>query len=480
MLFRILTAFSIIVIGGASTSAQERKVRFTLDLRELNMAASELPKALDVAGQNVRSGTVDLIGSIEYFKSLKEQGYPVKLLEVQPQQIEKEYLTHEEINARLRKYAETYPELVHVEVIGKSLKGRDILAARISTQEYAHLKPAVLFNAMHHAREIMTPEVAMDIIDTLLGNFLNDDKPIVRAWVENLAIWVIPQVNPDGNKIVWEKDNWWRKNARGEGEQTWGVDLNRNYSHDWGACNGSSGSKSSQTYRGPTAASEPETQGLMKFFKEKNILLNVSYHSYSEMVIAPYGCSGKFTPENFVVKEVGLEFAKRLKTDDGRGSYSYGTGWELLYPVDGDDISWMYHEVNALAYVVEVNASEQGFQPRYKKWRDVTVQKQRPGWQYLLTRVLAGPQVRGKVYDSLTGKLVDVGIRVKGLPQDGEKPRVSKNGFFYKLLSEGEYEIEFSAPGYKSHVESVRIGPEPTVLEVQLEPGLDFWDNVKL
>ena len=71
-------------------------------------------------------------------------------------------------------------------------------------------------------------------------------------------------LNVDGNNIVWTTDNMWRKNARGQGNNVYGVDLNRNYSYAWNSCNGSSGSTSSETYRGASAASEPETQALMK------------------------------------------------------------------------------------------------------------------------------------------------------------------------------------------------------------------------
>src|SRR5690606_31153250 len=118
-------------------------------------------------------------------------------------------------------------------------------------------KPVVYFNAMHHAREVMTAEVALDIIKTLTEG-ASDNAEIV-GWLEKYRIVVLPQVNPDGNQIVHTTDNMWRKNAQGNTSSTWGVDLNRNYPAYFNHCDGSSGSKNSQTYRGTHAASEPET-----------------------------------------------------------------------------------------------------------------------------------------------------------------------------------------------------------------------------
>src|SRR5690606_16847597 len=169
--------------------------------------------------------------------------------------------------------------------------------------------------------------------------------------------------------------------------------------------------------------SEPETQAVMKLVKEKNVAISISYHSYSELVIAPYGCRGQYTPENFILESVGRDFAQKLEKDNGRGHYDYGTGWELLYPVDGEDIGWMYNQYNTLAYVVEVNSTSQGFQPDYDKWREVSVEKQRPGWQFLLQQLLVGPQIRGRMIDASTNRLVDGSVKLLGMNYTNESPR---------------------------------------------------------
>ncbi len=453
------------------------KVIFRLNLKESEMRIQELPGSIDIAGQDIQSGTVDIVGSQEYFELLKSDGYPVEVVQIQPEKIDSRYMTPQKIGVLVREISEQYPDLVHIEVIGKSLRGLPIYGLRISTKENLESKPAVLFNAMHHAREIMTPEVAIDIMLYLVKNFENAETPWVAEWLSQLSIWIIPQVNPDGNQIVWSEDNWWRKNARGDDDRIWGVDINRNYPYAWGKCNGSSPIRGNDTYRGEKAGSEPETQAIMNFVRSHNIVLSISYHSYSELVIAPYGCRGSYAAENAIVKSIGLEFAKLLKTDNRQKSYKYGTGWELLYPVDGDDISWMYNELNTMAYVVEVNASSQGFQPDYDQWRNRTVEAQRVGWQYLLNRVLKGPQVRGRMIDAKTGQPVNGSIKIAGVKYTNEKPRMAKNGVYQKLIIPGSYELTFSAPGYASQTLAVSIDDGVIAQDIAFEPSMELFEQ---
>src|SRR5690606_15476530 len=172
-------------------------------------------------------------------------------------------------------------------------------------------------------------------------------------------------LNPDGNNRVWSNQTMWRKNTR----EGYGVDLNRNYPYNWNSCQGSSGSRSNDTYRGPSAGSEPEAQALMQLVAETKPVFSISYHSYSEMVIYPFGCSnGERLPSNSKVIEVARAMASVLKSDNNPNqNYRPGTAWELLYNADGGDNDWMYGVHNVAAYVIEVSSTREGFQPDYSQ-----------------------------------------------------------------------------------------------------------------
>ncbi len=337
-----------------------------------------------------------------------------------------------EIQAALADAENNYPRLVTVETIGASTEGRPILAARLTdaflTPENG--KTVVLIDAMHHAREVMTPEIALDIVDYLTTRF--DQDPEVRRWMLQNEIWVVPMLNPDGNQRVWNSDTQWRKNARGG----YGVDNNRNYPYAWGTCNGSSGSTSSEQYRGPSAGSEPETQALMKLAQRIRPTVNISYHTASEIVIYPLSCPNQILPpeEKKIVEQMGRELGSKLVRDSGSGTYRAGTSYELLYPVDGGSSDWMYEEVRALAYTIEANSLNQGFQPSFSRWRDATVERNRPGWQFILNRAQSSA------------------IRVEALP--GEKIRletlsgrpvfdksVDRRGWAHFMVNPGDYRV---------------------------------------
>lgn len=387
---------------------------------------------IDIAGVDHKEKIIDvLINDLEY-KILQENNFLVIVKESNfvNKKPDQEYKDSKEIEDFLFEIHSKFPELTYLTSIGKSVEGRDIWAIKISDnpEKNETREPAVLFNSMHHAREIMTPEVSIDIIEYLLKNYASEKK--VSDWINNSEIWVIPMLNVDGNNRMWTRDRWWRKNTRGGH----GVDLNRNYPYAWNKCRGSSGSRFSQTYRGPSPGSEPETKAMMNFISRVRPVFDISYHAYSELVIYPFGCSPDKPSSIDVVESIGKELAKKL-------NYKAGTAWELLYNADGGDIDWMYSEFQVIPYVIELNSRKQGFHPDYGKWRDITVKKNRVGWMHLLDRVqMSG--LRGRVFD---GSDYLKRFTVEVFAKKGQKVNSYKShadtGIFHLVLKPGTYKI---------------------------------------
>ncbi len=186
----------------------------------------------------------------------------------------------------------------------------------------------------------------------------------------------------------------------------------------------------------------------MNFVKQIQPVFSISYHSYSEIVIYPYGCQGQRTETREVVEKIGKELAGLLKKDDGRGSYTAGTAPELLYSVDGGDIDWLYAVGGVIPYVIEVNASSQGFQPSYAKWRDLTVKNQQSGWKYLLSR-MEGSSVYGQVTDRNGEPVEGAQLRLRRVGGGfSQVVKVKSKGFFQVILNPGTYEVIVEADGY--------------------------------
>ncbi len=395
MRFSITALAAVALLTAASrTSNPPEHLVLRIPIKDRAHIQELVRKGFDVAGVDFEANEFVVITDSNGLNQLRAnpRSKPTSsryLLET----LDKSYKTPETVEAALRKIESDHPQLASVVSIGNSTDGKEIFAIRI-TDPFSipsREKAVILFDAMHHAREVMTPEIAIDIAEQLTSNFKTDTK--TKEWLRLNEIWIVPMLNPDGNTQVWNSDNMWRKNTRGG----YGVDNNRNYPYQWGKCKGSSGSTRDDDYRGPSPGSEPETQALMNLAKQIRPVINISYHTASEIVIYPTSCPNDTLPasEKRLVEGIGKELASKLVRDSGNGTYTPGTSYELLYPVDGGSSDWMYAEVKALAYTIEANSQNQGFQPSYSRWRDSTLERNRPGWQYILDRA-NGASIRAK------------------------------------------------------------------------------------
>jgi hypothetical protein len=385
--------------------------------------------AFDVAGVNYQTNEIDAVVTEEEMKLLLAQGAQFKF--AFPQNLlaapDEDYKNPQEIEEFVQDIHARYPEITSVKSIGKTLEGRNIYAIKISDNpESDETEPVILVNAMHHAREVMTPEITTDMVEYLVTNYRSSDE--VTKWIENNEIWVIPMFNLDGNNKMWNENSMWRKNTR----NGHGVDINRNYPTGWKSCNGSSGSTFAQDYRGTAPGSEPETQAMMNFVASIKPVFNISYHSYSEIVIYPFGCRPRKTPSEESVMDIGAEIGKKI-------NYKPGTAWELLYNADGGDIDWMYTEHQVIPYVIEINSTGEGFHPDYARWRNKTVQRNRPGWMHLLSR-LEGPSLQGTIGDN---GYKTIKVFKSGSLTSFQTYKVNPDGSFYIILKEGKYDFSF-------------------------------------
>lgn len=434
------------MISGSVFATDSMIVRFDLtDSMKTYLRANEF----DVTGINYKTMEIEALLSDAELKQIQSQKANIKFSF--PQSLmagpDSEYKNPDEVEDFVKEIHAKYPDITEVKSIGKTLEGRDILAIKISDNAKTdEQEPTVLVNAMHHAREVMTPEITTDMIEYLTSNYGSNAE--VTTWVDNTEIWVIPMFNLDGNNKMWTEDSMWRKNTR-DGH---GVDINRNYPTGWNSCNGSSARTSAQDYRGTAPASEPETQAMMNFVASIKPVFNISYHSYSEIVIYPFGCRPNKTPTEAAVETIGAEIGKKI-------DYKPGTAWELLYNADGGDIDWMYTEHQVIPFVIEVNSTGQGFHPGYAKWRDKTVLRNRPGWMHLLQK-LQGPSIQGVVAEKKFDKIM---IMKAGDAKVLQTYKINPDGSFYIMLKPGKYDLMFEGAGMKLPMNGVDATKKVTI-----------------
>jgi Zinc carboxypeptidase/Immune inhibitor A peptidase M6 len=190
-----------------------------------------------------------------------------------------------------------FPDLTKLQSIGKSLRGQDILAVKVTKNakiEKDGKRPAVLYASTQHAREWITPEMTRRLLHHVLDSYGTD--PQITRLVDTTELWFLPVANPDGYDFTFTEGNrLWRKNLRDnnrDGQITSGdgVDPNRNFAYKWGYDNeGSSTDPASDTYRGTGPNSEPETQALDAFFRRVGFEFFVNYHSAAELLLYGVG-----------------------------------------------------------------------------------------------------------------------------------------------------------------------------------------------
>ncbi len=182
--------------------------------------------------------------------------------------------------------------------LGDSHQGRDILALRLTVGAQnvpVGSRPAVLYQGTTHAREWISTEVTMRLLNEFVDGMRSNDRDIRRI-LRTSEVWFIPVLNPDGYQYTFDVDRLWRKNLRdnnGDGEigRGDGVDLNRNYPENWGYDEeGSSSQPASEVYRGPAPASEPETLANIALFDMlPDLQFAVSYHSFGDLLLYSQG-----------------------------------------------------------------------------------------------------------------------------------------------------------------------------------------------
>ncbi|MFC5804465.1 M14 family metallopeptidase [Streptomyces formicae] len=270
------------------------------------------------------------------------------------------YHNYAEMNAEIDQRIAAHPAIMSKRVIGTSYQGRDIVAIKISDNVAAdENEPEVLFTHHQHAREHLTVEMALYLLREL-GDDYGTDSRVTNA-VNGREIWIVPDLNPDGGEydIATGSYRSWRKNRQpNSGSSYVGTDLNRNWNFKWGCCGGSSGSTSSETYRGPAAESAPEVKVVADFVRsrvvggEQQITAGIDFHTYSELVLWPYGYTTADTAPGMTQddRDAFATVGQKMAASNG---YTPEQASDL-YITDGSIDDWLWGNQEIFAYTFEM------------------------------------------------------------------------------------------------------------------------------
>lgn len=445
---------------------------------------------------------LDLVVSESQYKEIEARGFDLEITQTESQLRENMiagrdldgYRTYDDVLTELQQIELDYPDICKLYDIGES-RGKlysdagnsnyndyyhEVWALKVSDNvETEEDEPCVYYMGAHHAREPISTEVSMAVLNHILDNYGVD--PTITDNVNNTQIWFIPIVNPNGHKIVTDEDDlWWRKNIRDNDENgfitpsSWydypdGVDPNRNYGFEWGFV-GASGNINSQTYHGPYAFSEPEVIAMKELMDSHHFVTGFTYHSYGELVLFPFGYNnGVIAPDHDALEELAIAVATPM-------GYNPQEAWEL-YPCMGTTDDYSYGMHGTFSFTVEL-ATE--FIPPAAQVLSICNENIQPA-MVLLDRVNFSV-LTGHITDLNTGEAIQAEIFVEGVDDTGvfRYPYTSNEDFgtYYRLLTDGNYNVTFSAYGHipQTVIDVAISNSGQTVLDIALLPDTSTID----
>ncbi len=419
---KLILLLGLLVVALTATAASAASdpyalVRISLDTA-VGQAFLQSHGYLDIAG--VKPGvSADIVAQARDLATIRESGVPFEIVHDDLATFYASRITTKDAGAFgiFHSYSENVAfvdslRLLHPEIVsekwslGQTGQGRDIWCFRVSDNpDVDESEPEVLIDGMHHAREIMASEFPIMFADYLCQNYGTD--PVITWLVNNRELYIVPIMNPDG--VVYNEQTdpngggMWRKNRRNNNDGNYGVDLNRNYPYRWAYDdNGSSPYTWDETYRGPSAASEPEVQALMGLINAHQFVTHNSFHSYSGQTLFPWGYTSTPSADDAIFQHMG-----QIMTQFN--GYEYGAPPVILYSTNGSTTDWAYGATtHPKIYTFSNEIGRTGFWPAESERGSLF---QENIWPTIYLMMAAGPfvQVSDAVATDTGGGTLDPG-----------------------------------------------------------------------
>ncbi|XP_073199662.1 carboxypeptidase A1-like [Lepidochelys kempii] len=242
------------------------------------------------------------------------------------------------------------PNLVSKIQIGNSYEGRPLYVLKFSTG--GTKRPAIWIDTGIHSREWVTQASGVWFAKKIVDSYGKD--PSLTSILDNLDIFLEIVTNPDGFAFTHTKNRMWRKTRSiNSGSACIGVDPNRNWDAGFGG-SGASSNPCSETYRGPYANSEREVKAIVDFVKSHgNIKTFISIHSYSQLLLYPYGYTKTRAPDYQELDNIAKAAVAALSSLYDT-QYRYGSIITTIYQASGGTIDWTYNQGIKYSFTFEL------------------------------------------------------------------------------------------------------------------------------
>jgi hypothetical protein len=352
MLHRVLGTLICLVLLAGRTAAGPMLVRVGAhDYQELRSHITLKGTSIDIAGAKPGQ-SYDLMLDRSDFSIVQASGLPVTVIHDDIDVLNQEavmtgaYHSYDTLLLMMRDWATTYPSICQLESIGPTFQNNWIYGVKIASAAAAG-KPECLELGIVHAREWGAVEATRYLADTLIRNYSTDTS--FQNFIDNHQLHVFMVTNVDGYKYDYPGQRNWRKNRQTFGSAT-GCDPNRDFN---GSCDGdrmgdwgSLVAGSNTTHRpqdlvwfGARGAWGYEITAISDWFKQHTVVACASMHTYSELVLWPYG-NGALAPDSLYLRALATAMASRMGKLGG-GTYTPEQS-NYLYPTNCGSDDWFY------------------------------------------------------------------------------------------------------------------------------------------
>eukprot|EP00727_Mastigamoeba_balamuthi_P011106 m51a1_g6618 putative carboxypeptidase d (529) ;mRNA; r:41334-43158 len=356
--------------------------------------------------------------------------------------------THSQFIEMFEDLVRQYPNITRLHTIGYSTLGKPIVALRVTDNPDVRepREAGVKLVGNMHGDEVVGRELIIRLAHHLAQNY--GSSPDVRNLVDNLDIWLVPTVNPDGYEARMREN----KNN---------VDLNRDFPDQY--------LKDPDTFAGR----QPETVAYMNFTRLHHWVLSAGMHGGAVVANYPFDAnanrkSGVYSAseDDAVFRMLAGVYAQAhsfmSRSREFRGGIVNGAQWYVLFRGAQD---WNY-VFNDGVYDITLELSESKWPPASAIGRE---------WEYNSRALLDYLSVPLRL--GVSGVVVDAATQ---LPVTAARINVSQGrpvradpetGSYWKILVPGTYKMTVTAPGYIPWVGNVEIPTaqkSSVVLDVQM------------
>ena len=355
------------------------------------------------------------------------------------------YRTLAQIETLMQRAATDHPDIARMYDLGLSEQGRHIWALQITDNpDVEEDEPEFRYISTMHGDEWVGNEMCLYLIEHLTNNYGSD--PVVDNLVDNIDIWIVPVMNPDGFVIPQ------RYNANGH-------DLNRSFP---------------DPYTDPvnTPVGRPAEVGvIMNWTFASSFTLSANFHAGALLVNYPRDNnptgSSVYTasPDDDLFIVISEEYSQYNSPMWNSSSFyhgiSNGADW---YAIDGGMQDWNYVYMGSNEVTIELSDTKI---PSASQIPTFWNQNRDSMMAYMVTCLIG---VRGIVTDSSSGLPLDATITVVG--RDHEIYTDPDVGDYHRMLLPGTYDLVFESDGYDTlTVTGVVVNPgDATRLDVALNP----------